>query len=403
MKKEILLFLVGLTVSSQAYSISVCNLKSISIPQSNGYSDQQINTYSEKLNFECELSKKYEALKLKASKLGIQLENINEYQAMRYFRRADYLTRGIQPNITLDILYQKKKVHYNLDSSQKSNEIWMNWLAGIEQLPEEVEKLNNDITFDLNSLKSAHKKFYSYSQEDGDFSHVPNPGDLKPKQDNDGIWWKLNPNKITSTQAEVDELNRNYEKLGLLGKMDDTNDPLLNKVIRLKPVDDTMGVMGGDSKVNQEHVETILKFMNEMLRKNASLGVMEKNGVLFTPAELAYLVQQFYVQVHPFYEGNGRTSRFLQELILQKYNLPHGSSGDLMDIDVLTNHSEYYSVAMNKTKELLDRVEVCLDKQKQNLIFSYTKKVSESDQSNINYECRYLELDRTKMKLKTVN
>lgn len=58
---------------------------------------------------------------------------------------------------------------------------------------------------------------------------------------------------------------------------------------------------------------------------------------------------------------------------------------------------------MQKTIELLDRVDICLDKQKQNLFTANTKKVSEADQSNINYECRYLELDRSKMTLKTVN
>lgn len=337
MKKKLSIVMLGLAITTQAYSASVCDIKKIGISENQGYSSQQIKAYSDKLNTECELSKKYDELKYKAQKLGIKLENINEYQAMRYFRRADYTSRGVQPNIPLEILYQKKKVDYNLNSSQKSNETWMNWLAGIEQLPEEVNKLNDNVNYNLKSLQVSHKKFYSYSDEAGDFSHVPNPGVLKPKQDNDGIWWKLKPSEISETQAIVNDLNANYEKLGLLSQLDESYDPLINKIIRLKPVDSTMGVMGGDSKANQEHVETILQFMNEMLSKNNNLNVMAKNGVLFTPAELAYLVQQFYVQVHPFYEGNGRTSRFLQELIMQKFSMPHGSSGDLMDIDVLTS------------------------------------------------------------------
>jgi len=95
------------------------------------------------------------------------------------------------------------------------------------------------------------------------------------------------------------------------------------------------------------------------------------------------------VQVHPFSEGNGRTSRFIQELILTSLGLPHGASGTLMNIDVYSPPENYYVTAMQKTEELIGRMESCLDTYKVSRMKSEDK--IRAGQNNLDYDCRLVD------------
>jgi Fic family protein len=110
---------------------------------------------------------------------------------------------------------------------------------------------------------------------------------------------------------------------------------------------------------------------------------------LMTPAEVAFFAQKFYVEIHPFSEGNGRTSRVIQELILSQFDMPAASSGDLMDYDVLTNHEDYYQLAIKKTDEQMKKMDECISQYKTLTQFG-RRKLSEQDQSSLDYDCRTL-------------
>ncbi len=92
----------------------------------------------------------------------------------------------------------------------------------------------------------------------------------------------------------------------------------------------------------------------------------------------------------PFSEGNGRTSRFMQELVLTALGLPHGSSGDLMDIDVLTPFPKYYQTAMSSTTNLMSSMESCLEQYKTNRM--KTRQSIYDGAEKLDYNCRLLKL-----------
>ncbi|CAN5667976.1 hypothetical protein BH10BDE1_BH10BDE1_16010 [soil metagenome] len=328
-------------------------------------SAEDIAAYKAKLAAECELSEKYQQMQNKAkAKYGITLEQITQFQAMRYVRRADYNSakaNNITPNLTYQIFDEQYK-----KPETKDTKIWDGFLKGIESLSYDRERIQAGGRFELNDLLRVHRNFYQVSDERGDHANVPNPGIMKTPNPNDGPWWPLKPEVVATTTKTVDEINDAYGELDLVqtGLAGLYETAYMNQLISVKPVPNGTGygLYGGDSRGNGTHIQNLLKFVNNMLSQARTNGVMVRKGHLMTPGEVAYLAQQYVVQVHPFQDGNGRVTRYLQELILTSFGEPVGSSGDLMENDVLTPNPAYYAEAISATKSLLTSVDECLEK-----------------------------------------
>ncbi|MCC2679337.1 MAG: hypothetical protein K0R29_1913, partial [Pseudobdellovibrio sp.] len=145
-------------------------------------------------------------------------------------------------------------------------------------------------------------------------------------------------------------------------------------------------VFSGQTRANMTHLQNILKFVQDMMTQSLQDKPLIWNGKAMTPAEVALLAQKFYVGVHPFAEGNGRTGRLMQELILTVMEMPHGSSGDLMDYDVLTTFPDYYRRAMQANVQLMQKMKTCLEIYEQN----QPAQLIQTDQRSIDYSCRIL-------------
>jgi hypothetical protein len=386
-------FIIGMTaivLSSQfASATDICEFAKLKIQPTAQLSKSDIKNYQIKIDRECELSKIQKSLEEKVNSFNLGLDQITVYQAMRYVQRS-FFTRAESENTPVQLIYQKLKTDYSKPNSEKSTEIWDNFQAGIKQLSNAVDTSSFGVPLNLERLKKIHAGFYTISDEIGDFSHVPNPGQLKPAAYNPNHWWKFKSvEEATDAQKIIDELNANYEQLGLLTHYDTKNDPYINFVLSVRPTaDGGLAIHSGDERVNPELINNLFTFLNSMLDAGLNNKPMIRNNQLMTPGELAYLAQQFYVGVHPFHEGNGRTSRFLQELILTLFELPHGSSGDLMDIDVLTDHKTYYQKAIEANFKLFSEVEQCLSEYK-NLPIN-RKNVVSYDPALVSYRCRFI-------------
>jgi hypothetical protein len=397
MNRHLLAVAFAILFFQKSFAVSnSCTLLQKETPAEVSLTAAEESQYRQKLRSECWLVQANSFLKaqLKA-KYQITPEQITEYQAMRFVRRADFensKTNGIPVELT----YQIHRDQYLLPNEQKSSVIWDNWIKGIAQVAELRENVLKGETFTYEKLKKAHINFFLLSDEVGDDANPPDVGVIKPPAMNDNYWWALEtPEEIENAKNIVNAINTHYRELGLLPHFaDETLNRILDvrlTALRQPPETATMieygyAVFSGQTRANLTHLQNILNFVNTMLQQALQERPLIWNGHLMTPGEVAYLAQKFYVGVHPFSEGNGRTSRLLQVLILTVMDMPHGSSGDLMDYDVLTTFSEYYTRAIQANVALMQKMKSCLDFYNTNPPQQWLN----TDQSAVDFSCRIL-------------
>ncbi|MGZ3690548.1 MAG: Fic family protein [Pseudobdellovibrio sp.] len=392
-------FVAASLVSISSFAISnSCSLMQVPVPAELGLSADAIATYQAKLKSECWWTQAYAQLKDQLQvRYGVNIENVSEYQAMRFVRRVDY-ENSKKNEIPVEKTYQILKSQYDLPNDQKPSTIWDNWIKGISILPNYADRVKKGEDFDFESLKRVHVGFFQLSNEVGDYAHIPDEGVMKPPADEDNYWWSFDTEEdYDHAQVIVNTINAQYQQLGLAPNTDgndELNDVLdIREAVKLEPpgkenvIEYVQAIYAGNTKMNLTHLKNILNFANTMMKQALQNKHLVWNGqFLMTPLEVALLTQKFYVGVHPFSEGNGRTSRFLQELILTLMNMPHGSSGDLMDFDVLTTFPDYYQTAMTANIKLMQTIKSCFDGYAANPPSSFIT----TDQKAVPYSCRIL-------------
>jgi hypothetical protein len=191
------------------------------------------------------------------------------------------------------------------------------------------------------------------------------PGVLKSPIPNDGPWWPIEDNVAEKTRMIVEDLNRTFTAYGFISdsKFTSYKAPYENVVHSVRVGEDGKWSMyGGDSRSFVTQLNQMFATLNAGLAEARAGRHMVFNDHLVTPAQAAFIIQQMFVAMHPMHDGNGRTSRFLQDLILSLFSMPAASSGDFMDNDILTPDGEYYAAGMNATLAMLATVDNCLEK-----------------------------------------
>lgn len=394
--KKVFIILSFLTAGSNALAVSdACSLLDQPIPSGLEMSGDEIKLYKERLSAECKWTEAYREINTELSKYNLTLEQIAEYQALRYIRRVDF-EEAKTAEIPVELTYQLLASQKDLPLAERSSVVWDNWSRGISQLTTARQQILNGEYFDFEKLKKIHMGFYELSDEIGDFGSAPDKGLIRLPKEEDDYWWALSSKEeAEEALAKVNIINEHYRNLNLLPHFSDEQ---LNLVLDVRMtvkrqraekanvIEYVYAIYSGHSKANLANVQNLMNFMRAILTQALQNKALIWNGKLMTPAETALLAQKFYIGVHPFAEGNGRTGRLIQELILTTMNMPHGSSGDLMDDDVLMTFPEYYSLAMTSNLKLMESMKNCLKIYEQNS----PEKLANSDQKNIDYSCRIL-------------
>lgn len=392
-------FLTVFVSSAMSLPVTVCDIARKPVPI--GASA----TYAQRLESECRLATRYKQLReISSEDYAIALERINEFQALRFIDRYHYYVAGTK-NEPVPLIFQladppalnddgtPKPSDPSASPIAKSTIVWDNWSAGILQLNYLRDRVLRGKRLEVDDIKRTHRGFYTLSTERSSFNNDPTPGVPKYPSPNDKVWWKVAPEDVERTQTLLNDINSNYAKMELAGNpVMEYFDPVPRTVMTLKPLDGGgFGIYGGDSRANGDHITALLGFMNEMLAQGVRGEHMIWKGRAMTPGEVAFLAQQFFVQVHWFPDGNGRMSRLLQELVMTAFGLPPGASGDLMKDDAMTRNDEYYLEAIKKTEEQIAVVERCLaGAYSESPAGRESRTLGTVDQSGIEYSCRII-------------
>lgn len=103
---------------------------------------------------------------------------------------------------------------------------------------------------------------------------------------------------------------------------------------------------------------------------SASMDRYRVGKPLMPPIEFSAMVQKWFVTVHPFSDGNGRTSRAVQDFILATFKMPYAPGGDLQN-DSLEEYDVYVDHTYEKMEALVAKLEACVDEYRQNKKISY--------------------------------
>ena len=357
-------------------------------------SAQAVAEYKSKLARECELHKKYDELKNKVNEYSANLEQVSVYQALRYVDRSTYIWAA-QTNTPVPVVFQVSKTESDKPVAERSQLVWRNWARGIKQVEPTREALAEGLQVDLPYLEKIHIGFYLVGDESSDLGAVGTPGTIKTFGVGVVSWPIATVEEMKRSKETADQINKNYFEMGLQPTASETGaDEITNRVLDVHD----MTLFPGNPQVNPVHLKNLTNFLNAMLNQARAGRPMIWKNRLMTPAELAYFIQQYLVQIHAFFDGNGRTSRFWQDVILSSFNLPAGSSGDLMWDDMLSVPGDYYQKALAKSFEQLAQVDHCVNEIYPTVatkgIFKKKKRpISEIDPAQLPYECRIIKAD----------
>ena len=309
---------------------------------------------------DCEIQDKFESLKLLYSQHGSNIDDVVEYKALRFIDRKSW-----QKNINKEkndprFIYRP----YSLT--------WDIWVSGINSIFSDHEVTLQTLFFNLSELSRVNKLLLTDSRNDISATKFDNAGELRNSIFDGNVGFcsilssKILNEHYSKIEKSMNDYVSNWEKLsGISFKK------LVKQYNGESPSNATLGInlsvrdnRCNDRKnhftyyVSSSKVEKYLNWLGIFIDYN--LKLYHRGELIVSPIEFASFVQKVFVTIHPFHDGNGRTSRVIQDLILKEFGMPYAPSGDLQS-DILLSFESYRARTYSKFESMLNFLEKCLD------------------------------------------
>lgn len=355
MKKLIQLSILLITLTAADVAVSaplICDWKDVSV--SAPIDKKALKAYFKKIKEECSYTKKMDKVADRLASIQRPMESLNYYQGLRYVDRFSY-EKARKDNIPLTVVFQIRKEDYDVPVAQRSHLVWNNWSIGINTIPTIKNALLSGQPFTLDLLKKIHKSFYN-QDESGEYGKVYTAGEIKAANMPE-IKWSIPPEKLTKLSAQVNQIDQMYVSLGLQPQETAEGNRISASPAILSTRDGNL--RPAHPIYVRAHLENLAQFLNQMVQNARQRKPLIWNNRIFTPLEVALFAQQTIVRAHAFNDGNGRISRYLQDLVLSLFDMPFISSGNLQAEDMNTPMDEYYELATKVNEEQVRTLESC--------------------------------------------
>ena len=349
---------------------------------SNAYS---CDRFLQKYKTECDIQNRYLKLKAGFKKHNVDIDFLTEFRAIRFIARRD-MKRTIK---------EKPKGFLTWDIYSPAPKTWLKWEEGNFHrsiVSAEMQCLSNKgkgWKFSTASLEKLHEKTIGGGLA-GPMEKIPivkglfpKPGEIRKRgHANSGFmvrkWMKRPLNKqevgliknfelkdkdgnplVRTTMLfqipDVGNYIKKYSKTSRFGSF-------LSKKFRGQ----AYGQVGYlRSKRVPYEMARLFKHINEAIRfyktgkRTSGDSDFDDFDYKRTPLQVVADLQRRYIAIHPFHEGNGRMSRFIQDMLLQLFKLPPSPAGDLQS-DVLTTNAVYRKETVEAFKLAMTNLESCL-------------------------------------------
>ncbi len=113
---------------------------------------------------------------------------------------------------------------------------------------------------------------------------------------------------------------------------------------------------------SSDMVPAQINWLNNFVKAN--IARYREGKPAMPPIEFSALVQKWLVTIHPFSDGNGRTSRAAQDVILANFKMPYAPGGDLQN-DTMEEFDKYVDQTYAAMELMLTRLEACAEEYRQ--------------------------------------
>ena len=315
---------------------------------------------------DCEFQDRYDRVKNIFSQYGRNIEEVTEYRALRFINQQDYLRNLQGAQVAPQKIYNPAPA------------TWVIWSTGIDEVvrlygkKNDLLKTNNVRPQTIAYLNKILMERDGVSVKDKAFSEGATIGVYRNYMTNSSGYCITNTSvdqkaALDSVKQSVANFQKKFEKVtgknfkafvaskgGMWVEMA-TMDPGMTVNENSCGPNLNSSFMKYTEGFKVEHQITWLTaFVDEVLAS------YRKGQPLLAPLEFSAIVQKWIVSIHPFVDGNGRTSRGVQDIITSSFSLPFVPAGTLQN-DVLTPLETYIRDTYRETERMLNFLENCAD------------------------------------------
>jgi hypothetical protein len=309
---------------------------------------------------ECEIQDRFRKVKNTFHDFNLNINNVTEYRAIRLIDRNSWEKNVQLGNAAPKWVYKPMPTTWD---------VWNNGIQLIFEknraIPENILDLKNVIYMNKVLLTDGKNNVKDPISDQG-----LKPGELRSSMFDPPIGFcslvdnKTFENIVDASSLAAKQYMKTWEKKAgislkeIVKKYNGTAASKADLAIGLT-------VSNGRCKASEGHfieyiesdkVERSLNWLSIFLDYNSK---KYKEGLaVITPIELSAIAQKTFVTVHPFADGNGRTSRAIQDMILEKFDMPYAPGGDLQN-DVLEHPETYIESTYISMESMLTFLESC--------------------------------------------
>lgn len=322
---------------------------------------------------DCDIQDRYNNVRSFFNSIGINVADIAEYRMLRFIDRSSF-EHARQLEITPSQIYKPAPM------------TWEVWDGGIRSIFR-----NDDLSFSLfitggfdsrmagyEHLSFSYFNAYLLKNSRGDVSrdklnNVNNrdsaPGTYRQAGDSIVGWTSVDPqinDQITQSQLSMRAAQARWESsIGvsfstIVDKYKGANAAAATFAVPMIATKQGSGFYVAYSP--SDMVPAQISWIHSFIKENLDRYRLGK--AVMPPIELSALVQKWLVTIHPFSDGNGRTSRAVQDVILANFKMPYAPGGDLQN-DTLDIYDTYVDKTYAAMDSMVKKLEMCAEEYRQ--------------------------------------
>lgn len=331
------------------------------------------DAYLKPFELECQLQDRYRAVELGLrDEFGVNVNYLSEYRALRLMEFKHWNKGKEAASYCPWPIYQPAPL------------TWDRWEQGANYVDQSAKRMNDSgvFEFNLDHLVELHQA--AMTQELFRKRSMLLKGAAPGKIRTLGIHPKTPEFFIECKHRSLDK--NGYDILSHYDLKDHTGKKLVRMYNDQACKDEYEGFYSGHVRyMRSQHVVpevrnllTLFSIQLNSYRKgsvSSSNERLKSEEVLWIPDELASYfnqessplspidfsadIQRRYISMHPFGDGNGRTSHFLQDLLLRSLGLPYAPTGHLT-YELIYRTKDYRQKTRTEMVSQVERLEKCL-------------------------------------------